>query len=202
MYDILELNTKLLTELRDIAKSLKIKRVEAMKKQDLIFKILDQQAIKTIAPIAPPAPKKVKLPSTSHREPNYLENELMVSENPSQTFPAEEIVTVVDESAIATPRRRGRPAGLKREKAVVSESLFSNVQESVAEVTDSDTYSKQDVELPPLTIKISKPVEELPTPVEEKTSKISTTSPKRGRPAGWKRVKSALEEVPAVEEEP
>ncbi len=45
MYDILELNKKLLAELRDIAKGLKIKRVESFKKQDLIYKILDTQAI-------------------------------------------------------------------------------------------------------------------------------------------------------------
>ncbi|MDX2432161.1 MAG: transcription termination factor Rho [Bacteroides sp.] len=45
MYDILELNQKLLAELRDLAKGLKIKRVEAFKKQDLIYKILDAQAI-------------------------------------------------------------------------------------------------------------------------------------------------------------
>ncbi len=45
MYDILELNKKLLAELRTIAKDLKIKRVESYKKQDLIYKILDQQAI-------------------------------------------------------------------------------------------------------------------------------------------------------------
>ena len=45
MYDILELNKKLLTELREIAKELKIKRVESYKKQNLIYQILDQQAI-------------------------------------------------------------------------------------------------------------------------------------------------------------
>jgi transcription termination factor Rho len=45
MYDILELNEKVLTELRDIAKELKIKRVESLRKQDLIYRILDQQAI-------------------------------------------------------------------------------------------------------------------------------------------------------------
>jgi transcription termination factor Rho len=45
MYDILELNKKLLPELRDIAKNMNLKRVEALKKQDLIYKILDQQAI-------------------------------------------------------------------------------------------------------------------------------------------------------------
>ena len=45
MYDILELNKKLLPELKDIAKDLKIKRVDSFKKQDLIYKILDTQAI-------------------------------------------------------------------------------------------------------------------------------------------------------------
>lgn len=45
MYDILELNKKLVAELREIAKQLKIKRVDTLKKQDLIYKILDQQAI-------------------------------------------------------------------------------------------------------------------------------------------------------------
>ena len=45
MYDILELNKKLVPELREIAKELKIKRVESYKKQDLVYKILDTQAI-------------------------------------------------------------------------------------------------------------------------------------------------------------
>ena len=45
MYDILELSKKLLPELREIAKELKIKRAELLKKQDLVYKILDQQAI-------------------------------------------------------------------------------------------------------------------------------------------------------------
>jgi transcription termination factor Rho len=45
MYDILELSNKLLPELRDIARELKIKKTESLKKQDLIYRILDQQAI-------------------------------------------------------------------------------------------------------------------------------------------------------------
>ncbi len=45
MYDILELSKKLLPELRDIAKELKIKKPESLKKQDLIYKILDLQAV-------------------------------------------------------------------------------------------------------------------------------------------------------------
>ena len=64
MYDILELNKKLLTELREIAKGLQIKRVESLKKQDLIYKILDQQAITTVT-VKKPEPKKVLVASSS-----------------------------------------------------------------------------------------------------------------------------------------
>ncbi len=45
MHDILELNIKLLLDLRQIAKDMGIRRVESYKKQDLIYKILDEQAI-------------------------------------------------------------------------------------------------------------------------------------------------------------
>ena len=49
MYDILELNKKLLPELKEIAKGMNIKRIESLRKQDLIYKILDQQAIDAAA---------------------------------------------------------------------------------------------------------------------------------------------------------
>ena len=48
MYDILELNDKLLSDLRQIAKALNIKRPEAYRKQKLIDKIIDQQAMSPI----------------------------------------------------------------------------------------------------------------------------------------------------------
>jgi transcription termination factor Rho len=51
MYDILELSKKLVPELRDIAKALKINKAETLKKQDLIYKILDQQVIETADPL-------------------------------------------------------------------------------------------------------------------------------------------------------
>ncbi|MBW6477922.1 MAG: transcription termination factor Rho [Bacteroidales bacterium] len=45
MYDIVELNNKLLTELKEIGKDLNIKKVDSFKKQELIYKILDAQAL-------------------------------------------------------------------------------------------------------------------------------------------------------------
>lgn len=45
MYDIIELNGKLVPELKEIAKQLNIPKYEKLPKQDLIYKILDQQAL-------------------------------------------------------------------------------------------------------------------------------------------------------------
>ncbi len=45
MYDILQLNEKLLAELRDIANRLNIKGANRLSKQDLIYRILDEQAL-------------------------------------------------------------------------------------------------------------------------------------------------------------
>ncbi len=45
MYDIIELNSKKVAELREVAKELNIKKAESLKKQDLIYKILDEQAV-------------------------------------------------------------------------------------------------------------------------------------------------------------
>jgi transcription termination factor Rho len=65
MYDILELSNKLLPELRDIARELKIKRTESLKKQDLIYKILDQQAIE--------ATEKRKNPVTENKNVRLMD---------------------------------------------------------------------------------------------------------------------------------
>jgi transcription termination factor Rho len=45
MYDIIELNNKLMSEIKEIAKELNIPKYESFKKQDLIYKILDHQAL-------------------------------------------------------------------------------------------------------------------------------------------------------------
>jgi len=63
MYDILKLQKMKVLDLRNIAKELDIKRIEKYKKQDLIYEILDQAAIKGAKPTPvnkknEPKPKK------------------------------------------------------------------------------------------------------------------------------------------------
>jgi transcription termination factor Rho len=49
MYNILELNDKLLPELKQIAKDMGIKKGDALKKEELVYKILDEQAVNKAA---------------------------------------------------------------------------------------------------------------------------------------------------------
>ena len=59
MYDILELKSKLLTDLQDIAKNLSVPKYRSLKKMDLIYQILDVQAIN------PSATKEKKINSNT-----------------------------------------------------------------------------------------------------------------------------------------
>ena len=65
-YNIIELNEKLTTELRALAKEMGIRRPDAYKKEALIYKILDEQAIAET--------KKLSL-SASTRQPNRNQSE-------------------------------------------------------------------------------------------------------------------------------
>lgn len=60
IYNIIELNEKLTTELRILAKSMGIRRPDAYKKEELIYKILDEQAIAETQKKKPSAPDKQK----------------------------------------------------------------------------------------------------------------------------------------------
>ena len=45
MYNIIQLNDKNLSELQTIAQELGIKKTDSLKKEELVYKILDEQAI-------------------------------------------------------------------------------------------------------------------------------------------------------------
>ena len=139
MYDILELNAKLVGELREIAKKLNIPKFEALKKQDLIYKILDEQAIKpekiakvkeSVPKITPEEPKKVdSVPLTLKSDEvrkmasKALGREKMtettVAAEPSQTkkpipdvksVPTEKLDIVPEEKVLAKRNRTALPA--------------------------------------------------------------------------------------------
>ncbi|MET0298390.1 MAG: transcription termination factor Rho [Flavitalea sp.] len=60
MYDILQLNDMLVPELLDLAEQLKVTNAKKLDKQELIYKILDKQAVTASADKAAPAEEKGK----------------------------------------------------------------------------------------------------------------------------------------------
>ena len=174
MYDILELNTKLLTELREIAKSVGIKRVEIMKKQDLIFRILDQQAIRAITPSTPPSPKKIKIKTAENQIMNGPVVPAFIVSEPSEAFvpdisevePEPELEQELEQEqelefeSAPVVKRRGRPLGWRKTKFVEDSDV----------VDDDDSEDKTFV------------AEEMRTPVaENKTPVISASVPESSK---------------------
>ncbi len=68
MYDIVELNGKLVNELRQIAKELNIPKTEKLLKRDLIYKILDYQAVNPSPDILEKEKNMTKKPSSRARK--------------------------------------------------------------------------------------------------------------------------------------
>ncbi len=103
MYDIIELSRKLLPDLREIAKELDIKKIESYKKQDLIYKILDTQAI--LASEKKTEDKKFKSPRdlTTKKEENSVFKLFSRKKEEKPAVAAEENSAEINEKADAEP---------------------------------------------------------------------------------------------------
>ncbi len=159
MYDILELSKKLLPELRDIGKELNIKRVESFKKQELIYKILDNQAIlasgvkkpeKKVLPIIKKAespvivkdPEPVISPVVAEKE-SAIQKDEVVNDNPVverqpliRPFP----------KRIEKPRIESNDSKDRRPRVLrTSEPLITTAVEKIATevVSENDAENKQ-----------------------------------------------------------
>jgi transcription termination factor Rho len=124
MYDIIELNKKLVGELREIATKLKIAKADKLKKEELVYQILDQQAIAPIKKeekvVAPkkrvPAgsstgstskPKRKRLPA-ANEAPELFKP---IDNNQPAQPQAKEVVA----SAPETPKVESKPAAVVQE---------------------------------------------------------------------------------------
>lgn len=131
MYDILELSKKLLPELKEIAKDLKILKAEALKKQDLIYKILDQQAIEatSVKPVLEPQVEDVK-PSQDIREPDddlsMRKQKRPRTQTPVIKRPVESVMSVSPDDLVRPETKHGerQSQDRKTEKPVEKRDLF------------------------------------------------------------------------------
>jgi transcription termination factor Rho len=119
MYTIQELNAKLVGELREIATELKVSKADSLKKNELIYKILDEQAIKPelaqklrkpLAASSAKQPAKNESAAATHKEA-IPEPKAEPSDNkgkrPRKTLGKEEIK--VEDKPQAAPNRAETP---------------------------------------------------------------------------------------------
>ncbi len=108
MYDILQLNEMLVPELREIAEQLEIKSYKKLTKQDLIYKILDHQAIAGGGAAQEEPPKKKKTTTSSKKKisasveekPKRKRTRKRVEKEEEPAEPAEESVGASSEPAV------------------------------------------------------------------------------------------------------
>ncbi|MBI3502734.1 MAG: transcription termination factor Rho [Bacteroidetes bacterium] len=87
MYDIIELNSKALNELKEIAKELNILKFETLKKQDLIYEILDQQAIN---PSKASTQTKTRKPMDEKRPSKKMQDDFIDTNGEETPAPSDE----------------------------------------------------------------------------------------------------------------
>jgi len=126
MYDILELNKKLVPELKEIAKELNIKRIELLKKQDLVYKILDTQAIR----------------ESEITERKTVDNEQKKEEDESKSFLVKKPFTPENKNTQQEELRGNRPRRERIEPVVKREKVETGKKKHVQK--ESTVQSRQE----------------------------------------------------------
>lgn len=194
MYNIVELNDKLLAELKVIAKEMGLKKVDALKKEDLIYKILDQQAIdiagkKMAAKAEEAAPKKKK--TTRAETKKAPEKEAAVGQ-PVQDVVKETAAEVVEE-AKAKPVKKARSS-----KSVQKDKTLEASPVPVADEVQNPAQEQSAVEKKAEPTKVKKTHFAHPALKDQ----VELQLPLNEEPASADLVKKeeALAQEPAVEE--
>lgn len=158
MYNIIQLKEKKLVELQALAKELGIPKIHDLNKEDLVYRILDEQAIMSAAQKATAnntsdAPKKrsrVTVKQGPDRVYTASQNKAIKVDEPSKvvliptqeedasnitTPPTEVKENAIEENSETTPKKRGRKPGSK------SKTAQSKEEEKVIDIKETNTES-------------------------------------------------------------
>ena len=172
-YNILELNEKLLPELQSIAEELGIKKISSLKKEELVYRILDEQAIsyaglqaekekekeakkaeKQTKAKKPSKTAVAKAPKTESKS-KAAKSETAAVVAPEATPPAEEKKVAVAAEKKEQPERKKRVRIEKKEKvagAVVPANQTDDVKVTKTPQTVSTEVAVEKPLLPPVVV--------------------------------------------------
>ena len=175
MYNILELKDKSLEDLKVIAQEMGIKKIDASEKDDLVYKILDQQAIdiagKKVAAQAETNAAKKKKSTTK-----AAKSKTPVKKTETETIVA---VTVSAEQEPIVEKKTTKGRKPKAEKTV--ESTVENNKSDISEpIAVEETIQKEPEPLKTKKAKFSHPAlkeqVELPVPENDEVAVIEKTA--------------------------
>lgn len=199
MHDILELNSKLLLDLRQIAKDMGIRRVESYKKQDLIYKILDEQAIqasgrktqtsKPAEPVKTEKRRRGRPPKKAVESQKSVQKQETTSSAPQASHPqepeAKKQVQASDKKQISRADKREEQGQKPRQEAPVRlhKDIIpdSPVRQDAAPVLPADQGDLSSPRQQEKWNRADKQASNVPTP-KEKTQK-ETPAAKNNQPA-------------------
>lgn len=167
MYNIEELRIRLLSELKDIAEELGVKNFKTLKKDDLVYAILDQQAI------TPEQAMPKKKPSSVESETSEKESKAateVVSESPKpkpaenqSKFKRENVTALPKENVAALPKEKETPSAPRKQE----ETKKKPEAEKVEKVSAKQPEAKE-----PEAKKPSNPLPPQPMPNQEEKAKF------------------------------
>ena len=140
-YNILELNEKLLPELQTIAEELGIKKISSLKKDELIYRILDEQAISYAGIQAEKAKekeaKKAERQTKAKKAKATAKTRVTKSETTDQataqeTLPIEETTVSVPTTEVKTQPERKKRARIEKKEKVAAVAAPASDAEKVA----------------------------------------------------------------------
>jgi len=197
MYDIIELNGMLVQELREVAHKLAIPNFESLKKQELIYKILDQQAANPSADILEQE-KEDKLDANQKRPRKRIpgndvilprSKDPIASSRPERLSGTDESVqpsaqeaakTIIPKPHVATPKVAPafKPKEEKAERVPKTDILATRRLRDTAAQIKTDKLQHvlgkhpESIEKPKVTIEKPIIAPEMETPVTEKPQEV------------------------------
>jgi len=165
-YNIIELNEKLTTELRVLAKEMGIRRPDAYKKEELIYKILDEQAIAETKKLSSDSGTRQGFKgknTTSNNLKNQKNKDSKSSSKPVDTKKTEtnKAKQIKQESKKVEPKRedsknrdqakrqnQANPVSTKPEKKDIQQNVKNSAQKATIPV-DEKTFEKTPEKLTP-----------------------------------------------------
>ena len=193
MYNIIQLNDKNLSELQVIAKELGIKKADSLKKEDLVYKILDEQAIagatKKVAAeklkeerkgdknkrSRTAAPKKEEKVAPAAKNAEVTKNKENAPAAKPQQQPKEEAANKAKEAPVAEPKAEKaapkRKVGRPRKDANIAEKAENK------EVENAKPIVKPTEEKAVAEKTVVAPAAEKATPTQETEKKVKENKP-------------------------